>query len=116
MNFKNQIAEDMKVFHNTSEFGNMTHIWYQEKMYTVPLIIDHTSAEKRRQLNGDNAEGLYTADCLVYISQHDLGFVPKRGRKLEMDEAGNGTALMYMIDKADVEDGEIILELSVIDE
>ena len=114
MDFKAQLASDMKVFHNCGEFGNMTDLWYQGKKYTVPLIIDHTAADERQRVSGDNAEGLYKSDCLVYISHHDLGFAPKKGRQIEIDVAGS--VEMYQIEKSEYEDGEIILELVVLDE
>lgn len=40
--------------------------------------------------------------------------VPKKGRQLEIDEAG--AINMYNISKADCEDGEIILELEMLEE
>lgn len=114
MNFKAQLASDMKIFHNCGEFAEQTDLWYQGKKYRVPLIIDHTAADERQKLSGDNAEGLYKTDCLVYISHHDLGFIPKKGRRIEIDVAG--AVEMFQIEKAEYEDGEIILELVVLDE
>lgn len=114
MNFKKLLESDMKVFHNTGEMATITDIWYQGKMYNVPLIIDHTAADERRRLNGDNVEGLHTVSCLVYISLYDLGFIPKQGRTIEIDEAG--AIRQFEIKKADHEDGEIILELEVLEE
>lgn len=114
MDFKAQIASDMKVFHNCGEMATMTDVWYQGKQYYIPIIIDHTAADERQKGSGDNAEGLYRASCLVYISQYDLGLVPRKGREIEIDEAG--AVNMYRITKADCEDGEIILELELIDE
>ena len=103
-----------KVFHNPAEFAHKTNIWYLEKQYTVPAVIDHTAAEKRQQLEADHAEGIHRAQCLVYIAMRDLGFVPKRGRNIEIEEAG--AVVMYRVAKADCEDGEIILELELLDE
>ena len=114
MDFKAQLASDMKIFHNCGEFGTMTDLWYQGKQYNVPIIIDHTAADERRRLTDDNVEGLYKVDCLVYVSQHDLGIVPKKNRQIEIDIAG--AVEMFQIGKVEVEDGEIILELTVIDE
>lgn len=114
MDFKALLVSDMKVFHNCGEMATMTDIWYQGKKYYVPIIIDHTAAEERQKGSGDNAEGLYRASCLVYISQSDLGFVPRKGREFEIDEAG--AVNLYRIAKADCEDGEIILELEMVDE
>lgn len=112
--FKALLDSDMAVFHNTAEFAQKTNIWYQEKQYTVPAIIDHTAAEDRRKLEADHAEGIYRANCLAYIAFHDLGFVPKKDRSIEIEEAG--AVREYRIEKADCEDGEIILELELMDE
>lgn len=112
--FKAQLDEDMKVFHNPGEFAHITNIWYLEKRYTVPAIIDHTAAEERKKTESDHAEGIYRANCLVYIALRDLGFTPKKGRDIEIEEAG--AVNLYKIAKADCEDGEIILELELLDE
>lgn len=114
MDFKSQIASDMKVFHNAEEFGTMTDMWYQGKEYTAPLIMDHTEAGERQKMSGDNVDGIYQIDCIVYISKHDLGIVPMKGRTIEIDV--EDSIIMYQIEKVDYEEGEIILELRVLDE
>jgi len=48
------------------------------------------------------------------MSLYDFGCVPKQGRQIEIDEAG--AVNMYRIAKADCEDGEIILELEMLEE
>ena len=58
MDFKAQLASDMKVFHNCGEMATMTDIWYQGKKHYLPIIIDHTAADERQRGNGDNAEGI----------------------------------------------------------
>ena len=112
--FKALLDSDMKVFHNPAEFAHEINIWYLEKKYTVPVIIDHTAAEDRKKLENDHAEGIYRANCLVYIALRDLGFVPKKDRNIEIEVAG--AVSEYRIEKADCEDGEIIMELELIDE
>jgi hypothetical protein len=112
--FKAQLVSDMSVFHNPGEFAHITNIWYLEKQHTVPAIIDHTAAEDRSKTENDHAEGIYRANCLVYIALRDLGFVPKKDRNIEIEEAG--AVNTYRIEKADCEDGEIILELELMDE
>jgi len=114
MDFKALLDSDMNVFHNPAEFAHETNIWYLEKQYRVPAVIDHTAAEERKQLEADHAEGMHRAQCLVYIALRDLGVVPKRGRRIEMEEAG--AVNIYRVAKADCEDGEIILELELLDE
>lgn len=112
--FKALLDSDMKVFHNPAEMAHNVNIWYLEKQYTVHAVIDHTAAEDRRKTETDHAEGIYRADCLVYIALRDLGFVPKKDRNIEIEEAGAVTE--YRIEKADCEDGEIILELELMEE
>jgi len=112
--FKAQIIKDMAVFHNPGEFATKTNIWYQDKRYTVPLVLDHEAAAERNRSGSDNAEGVNRIDALAYIALVDLGFVPHRGCNIEIEIAG--TPIMYKIDKADCEEGEIILELGAYDE
>ena len=50
----------------------------------------------------------------MYISHADLGFVPKKGKTLEVEEAG--AVSEYIITKSSYEDGEIILELGAFEE
>lgn len=113
--FKALLDSDMKVFHNPAEMAHKINLWYLEKQYTVPAVIDHTAAEDRQKAGEDHAEGIYRADCLVYIALRDLGFVPKKDRNIEI-EAPSGAVNAYRIQKADCEDGEIILELELMDE
>lgn len=114
MDFKAQLIKDMAIFHNTKEFATDTDIWYDGKYYNVPLILDNTAAEERKQLNADHGEGLNSIQALAYIALADMGIVPHRGSNIEIDVAG--TVEMYKINKVDVEDGEIILELGAFDE
>lgn len=39
MDFKAQIAKDMAVFNNTSEFATVTNLWYEGEQYTVPVYL-----------------------------------------------------------------------------
>lgn len=112
--FKALLDSDMKVFHNTAEMAHRVNVWYGEKKYTVPAIIDHTAAEERQKAGEDHAEGIHRANCLVYIPLNELGLVPKKGRSIEVEEAG--AVNEYQIAKADLEDGEIILELELVEE
>ena len=112
--FKALLDSDMKVFHNPAEFAHETNIWYLEKKYTVQAIIDHTAAEERQRAGEDHAEGIYRANCLVYIALRDLGFVPKKDRNIEIEEAG--AVSIDQLATADCEDGELILELELMDE
>ena len=114
MDFKTQILKDLKVFHNPGEFATMTRIWYNGDCYTVPIVIDHEAAKDRKTPSNDHAEGIYLAEALVYISFDDLGFMPKKGHTIEIEEAA--VVNEYEITKADYEDGEIVLELGAFTE
>lgn len=114
MDFKSLLDSDMEVFHNAAEFAQKISVWYQEEHYTLPVIIDHTAAEERQKAGEDHAEGIYRADCLAYIPMRELGFVPKKDRRIELEVAG--AVNTYNIAKADCEDGEIILELELMEE
>lgn len=109
MDFKAQIIEDLKVFHNPGEFAEMTDIWYEGQLYTVPAVIDHLTETDRQQLQTDHAEGIYRAEVMLYISHADIGIVPQKGREIEIEEAG--AVSCYTIEKSSYEAGEIVLEL-----
>lgn len=109
MDFKTAVLNDLQTFNNPGEFATMTNIWYCGKQYEVPAIIDHTAAEDRQKLENDHGEGIDKAEAVLYISQADMGFVPKKGRQIEVEEAGAVT--IYEITKSKLEHGEIILEL-----
>lgn len=109
MDFKAQIIEDLKTFHNPGEFAEMTDIWYQGDLYTVPAVIDHLTEADRQKPGGDHAEGIYRVEAMLYISHEDIGIVPQKGREIEIEEAG--AVNCYTIEKSSYEAGEIILEL-----
>lgn len=58
MDFKAQIAKDMAVFNNTSEFATVTNLWYEGEQYTVPVIFDHEAAVERQKPDADHAQGI----------------------------------------------------------
>lgn len=114
MDFKAQVIEDLKVFHNPGEFAEMMCIWYDGKQYEVPAVLDHLTGTDRQRPGADHAEGIYRAETILYISHTDLGIVPKKGREIEIEEAG--AVNIYVIEKSSYEAGEIILELGAYDE
>ena len=105
MDFKAQIIEDLKTFHNPGEFAEMMCIWYDGQQYEVPAVLDHLTGTDRQQPGGDNAEGIYRAEAMLYISHADMGTVPKKGYEIEIEEAGAVNS--YMIEKSSYEAGEI---------
>ena len=112
--FKALLDSDMSVFHNPAEMASMVSIRYCGKEYAAPAVIDRTAAKERKKPGEDHAEGLHRAECLVHIAMRDLGFAPKKGRRIEIEDGG--AAGEYLIAEADVEDGEIILELEAVEE
>ncbi len=114
MDFKAQLIEDLKTFHNPGEFAETMTIRYDGELYTVPAVLDHLTGDDRKRQGGDNAEGINRIEAVLYIAHPDLGFVPKRGHEIEIREAGANN--LYMIEKSSYEDGEIILELGAYDE
>ncbi len=114
MDFKAQILKDLKVFHNPGEFAEMMNIWYAGSQYEVPAVLDHLTEADRKQPGGDNSEGIYRVEAILYISHDDMGIVPKKGREIEIEEAG--AVNLYTIQKSSYEDGEIILELGAFTE
>lgn len=114
IDFKAQILEDLKVFHNLGEFAEIMRIWYDGKQYTVPAVLDHLTGTDRKRTADDHAEGIYQAEAVLYMSHTDIGTVPKKGREIEIEEAG--AVNIYVIEKSGYEDGEIILELGAYDE
>lgn len=112
--FKAQLEKDMETFHNPGEFASIMNIWYDGKRYEIPVVMDHTAATEREAGSGDHAEGINKLEALAFIALADLGFVPKRGRQIEFEEAG--AIITYRIEKSDCEEGEIILELGAFDE
>ena len=66
MDFKAQIIEDLKTFHNPEEFAEMMCIWYDGQQYEAPAVLDHLTGTDRQRPGGDNAEG-YTERRQCYI-------------------------------------------------
>ncbi len=114
MDFKTQILKDLKVFHNPEEFATITKIWYNGSCYTIPIIIDHETVKDRTIRVDDHIEGINQVEAILYLSFEDLGFIPKKGMNIELEEAED--IRLYEIIKADYEDGEIILKLGAYSE
>ena len=114
MDFKAQLAADMRVFHNPAEFATIAGFYYDREWHEVPVVLDHEAAADRQRPGGDNAPGVSDLEALVYISLYDLGFMPQREHKFGVKVAG--VYQEYDIVRAHHEDGEIILELGALAE
>ena len=109
MDFKAQIIKDLDVFHNPREFAEMVRLWYDGKLYEIPVVLDHLTETDRQQPNGDHSEGIYRTEAILYISHVDMGIIPQKGQEIEIEEAGAVNS--YIIEKSSYEAGEIVLEL-----
>ena len=49
MDFKAQIIEDLKTFHNPGEFAEIMRIWYDGQQYEVPAVLDHLTGTDRQK-------------------------------------------------------------------
>ena len=49
MDFKAQLAADMRVFHNPAEFATITGFYYDRTWYEVPVVLDHEAAAERQR-------------------------------------------------------------------
>ena len=114
LDFKTAALKDMETFHNTAEFGTIRTIRYDGGIYTVPVVLDYEKAAERKQLSGDNGEGINSIEAIAYIALADLEFTPSRGNTIDIEDYG--IYRMFNINSAKCEDGEIILELGAYDE
>ncbi len=114
MDFKAQLAADMRVFHNPAEFATIAGFYYDKTWYEAPVVLDHEGAAERQRPGGDNAPGVSDLEALAYVALSDLGFIPERDHKFGIKIAG--VYQQYNIERAVHEDGEIILELGALGE
>lgn len=115
IDFKSQLAKDMKVFHNVKEMAVQLNVCYQGKDYYIPVVMDHTEAKNRKQSASDHADGIFEVDAVAYMALEDIKTVPKKGRQIEIGSKDTGY-VNYIIDKSGCEDGEVMLELRVYEE
>ena len=114
MDFKAQLAADMRVFHNPAEFATIAGFYYDREWHEVPVVLDHEAAAERQRPGGDNPPGQYRLEAVAYVSLYDLGFMPERDHTFAVKVAG--VTQQYNIERAHHEDGEIILELGALGE
>lgn len=113
MNFKDVVRSDIRdVFHNTTEFADVTRLQYDGEVYNIPAILDYSGAKDRNIPSGDNADGIFLIDMVVYIAKADLPLVPRKGHNIEIGENRD----LFNIVKVEDKSGEILLYLEMIDE
>jgi len=111
LSFKEQLLKDLDdVFYNTEEFAELKNIYVESGWHEVRAIINDQIMSDRKRPSKDHAEGLILFDLKLSFPEIDLGFVPKQGRQLEMDDE------IFDIVSSSSEAGEVVLELSRLDE
>ncbi len=105
MMFKEQVAEDNKVFLNLEEFSDVHTVNGME----MAVLIDGNEMierEKRHQnRQGVYTDGVYIKELLIYVRADDFGKLPAIGRVLTLD------GKTYTISDAIDEDGIYSLSL-----
>lgn len=111
MDFKTQVMRDIKeVFHNSAEHAETLEFWIEGTRFEIPVVLDSTGAQDRAKPSSDHVDGIFVSDLVMYVSLNDLRQIPKRGQQVEIKED------VFTIDKVDVEAGEVILHLEMLDE
>lgn len=112
MNFKEAIRRDSaKVFHNRAEFAEQMMVKYDGEWYSIPVVLDHSGEkDRKRHTTTDHAQGIFVCDVTAYINEADLPKKPRKDRNIEIE--GD----LYNIAKVEVEMGEIVLYLEMLDE
>ena len=111
MNFKDVVRQDiLNVFHNAQEFAEEKAVRYDGKWYQIPVIMDYDGAKDRKKPSTDNADGIFLCDVKVYIAAADLPTLPRKDRNIEIGDD------LFNIAKVEVEAGEIVLYLEMLDE
>jgi hypothetical protein len=109
--FKDVVRQDIKnVFHNAQEFAENKAVKYDGTWYNIPVIMDYDGAKDRKKPSTDNADGIFLCDATAYIAAVDLPTVPRKDRKIEIEDD------IFNITKVDNEAGEIVLYLEMLDE
>ncbi len=111
MNFKESLKRDIEnVFHNTDEFAEEMTVKYDGERYKIPVVLDRSGEKDRKTYVTDHAQGLIVCDATAYINADDLPVQPRKDRKIEIE--GD----LYKIAKVEIEMGEIVLYLEMLDE
>ena len=80
--FKNIIAQDVHgIFLNTDEFSDF-HVINGVEMKAQ---VDSNEALEREGKKGQNLDGVYVSQKLIYVAASDYGALPKQGSLVRMD-------------------------------
>ena len=75
MDFKSQLLDDMKTFHNAKEMAEKIEITYQGSRKVVAAILE--SAEEIARQKNDPAQGINEIDSILYVSLEEMGEIPE---------------------------------------
>lgn len=83
MTFKSIIARDVhRTFLNVDEFSDIHTVNGKE----MPVQIDTNEQIEREKRMGQNTDGIYTNQKLIYVAASDFGPMPKQGSILTLDK------------------------------
>lgn len=109
--FKAQIKRDLKtVFLNPDEHADKVKVEYNGKKYNIPVVFNSESNKDRVKIMQDNADGVFMSVVTVYLSFYDLKIVPRKETEIVIDETA------YNIARVGYDEGEITLDLELLDE
>lgn len=81
--FKEIIAEDIhRTFLNLEEFSDLHSVNGKE----MPVQIDTNEQIEREKRMGQNVDGIYVNQKLIYVAASDFGPMPKQGSILTLDK------------------------------
>lgn len=110
------------VFCNPLEFAEHRRLIYEGITYEginregIPVVLTGTKEKDRRQLVGDQAEGLFRVNATLHCDAvHLSGVVPEKGSKLRISEDGAFYQTYYIVTSA-CQMGMVTLELEAMDE
>lgn len=83
-NFKEMVAEDLAVFTNPNDFGEIHNVDGTGML----VIIDNDLLKGRPRQPVDSyhaAAGVYVAEKMIFVRETDLGYMPVIGQRLTLD-------------------------------
>jgi len=85
--FKEQIQNDLDVLYDTDLFADDKVIFIDGKEEKIRAIIDDQTVKDRSRDSNDHAKGISQYDLKLSFPEIDLGYLPKQGLHIEVDDA-----------------------------
>lgn len=81
--FREQLKADFDIFFNLEEFSEA----HQINGKCIPCLLDDMELLERKQATREDQhmDGIFLADCLLYVRAADFGSPPKPGRVITVD-------------------------------